>query len=76
MFTCVLGLDAASTVLLVSTQAFGRPLTASVDSCAEIKESPVLAELGGRCRKAVLGVCNRHTPLNQDPLRTRDAALL
>ena len=37
-------------------------LTASVDSCAEIKSAPSaawlnLAEFGGRCRKAMLGVC-------------------
>jgi len=37
-------------------------LTASVDSCAEIKSAPSvaypdLAEFEGRCRKAMLGVC-------------------
>ena len=45
----------------ISTQTFRRALTASVDSCAEIKSDPSVAELnlaefGGRCRKAVLGV--------------------
>ena len=51
----------ASTVLLVRTQTFRRPLTASAGSCAEIKESPVPAEFRGRCRKAVLGVCNQQS---------------
>ena len=37
----------------INTRTFRRVLTASVDSCAEIN----LAEFGGRCRKAVLGVC-------------------
>jgi len=46
---------------LISTQTFLKALTASVDSCAEIKSapsvaSPILAEFGGRCRKAILGV--------------------
>ena len=46
----------------ISTQTFRRSLTASVDNCAEIKSAPSmayanLAESGGRCRKAVLGVC-------------------
>ena len=44
-----------------STQTFRRALTASVDSCAEIKSAPSvaypnLAEFGGRCQKAMLGV--------------------
>ena len=39
MFTCVLGRYVASTVLLVSTQTLRRELTASVDSCAEIKST-------------------------------------
>ena len=45
----------------ISTRTFRRALTASVDSCAEIKSAPLvaslnLAEFGGRCRKAMLGV--------------------
>ena len=45
------------------TQTFRRALTASVDSCAEIKNAPsvalpILAEFGGGCRKAMLGVCS------------------
>ena len=45
----------------ISTQTFRRALTASVDSCAEIKSapsvaSPNLAAFGGRCRKAMIGV--------------------
>ena len=49
---------------LISTQTFRRVLTASVGSCAEIKRAPSvvklnLAEFGGRCWKAMLGVCNR-----------------
>ena len=43
----------------ISTQIFRRALTASVDSCAEIKSAPSVAEFGGRCRKAMLGVCVR-----------------
>ena len=32
----------------------------SVDNCAEIKSAPsVLIESGGRCGKAMLGVCGR-----------------
>ena len=52
----------AWTLCLISTQSFRRALTTSVDnSCAEIKSAPsvaepILAELGGRCRKAMLGV--------------------
>ena len=46
---------------LISTRTFRRALTASADSCAEIKSAPSvaqlnLAEFGGRCRKAMLGV--------------------
>jgi len=46
---------------LINTQTFRRALTAPMDSCAEIKivlsvALPVLAELGGRCRKAMLKV--------------------
>ena len=49
---------------LISTQTFRRALTASVDSCAEIKSAPSvaqpnLAEFGGTCRKAMLGVWHR-----------------
>ena len=45
----------------ISTQRFRRALTASVDICMEIKSAPSvaylnLAESGGRCRKAMLGV--------------------
>ena len=45
----------------ISTQTFRRALTASLDSCAEIKSAPSaallnLAEFGGMCRKARLGV--------------------
>ena len=45
----------------ISTQTFRRALTASLDSCAEIKSAlsvayPNLAEFGGRCRKAILEV--------------------
>ena len=48
----------------ISTQTFRGALTSSVDSCAEVKSappvaSPNLAEFGGRCRKAVLGVWKR-----------------
>ena len=47
---------------VISTRTFRRALTASVDSGVEIKSTPSvakpnLAEVGGRCRKAVLGVC-------------------
>ena len=47
----------------ISTQTFWRALTVLVDSCAEIKSAPSvaypnLAEFGGRCQKAMLGVCN------------------
>ena len=46
---------------LISTQNFWRALTASLDSCAEIKSAPsvaypILVEFGGRCRKVMLGV--------------------
>ena len=46
---------------VVSTRTFQRALTASVDSCAEIKCTPslalhLLAEFAGRCRKVMLGV--------------------
>ena len=42
---------------VISTQTFWRALTASVDSgCPEIKSAPSVAEFGGRCRKAMLGV--------------------
>ena len=46
-----------------STQSFRRAPTATVDIYAEIKSAPsaalpVLAEFGGRCRKAMLGMCN------------------
>ena len=46
---------------LIHTQTFRRALSASVDSCAEIKSAPsvaqpILAEFGRRCRKAMLGV--------------------
>ena len=46
----------------ISTRTFRRGLTASVDSCAEIKSAP--SEFGGRCRKTMFGVCssNRSTP--------------
>ena len=40
----------------ISTQTFRRALTASGDSCAEIWSASLLAEFGGRCRKAMLGV--------------------
>ena len=44
------------------TRTSRRAQTASVDSCAEIKSAPsvvqqILPEFGGRCRKAMLGVC-------------------
>ena len=53
----------------ISTQTFQRALTASVDSCAEIKSAPSvtqlnLAEFGGRCRKTVLGVWVTECPLH------------
>ena len=59
MLTCVPGRYVASTFSLVP-RPFGG-LTASVDSCAEIKSipsmaKPILAEFGGRCREAMLGV--------------------
>ena len=46
----------------ISTQTFRKALTASADSCAEIKSAPsvtslILAEFGKRWRKAMLGVC-------------------
>ena len=46
---------------LISTEIFRRALTASVDSCAEVKSAASvaylnLAEFGGRCRKAMFGV--------------------
>ena len=61
MFTCVLGRYVASTVVIISTQTFRRALTASVDSWAKVKSSPsvalpILADFGGRFRKAKLGV--------------------
>ena len=43
MFTCVLGRKVTSTVIIISTQTFRRALTASVDSCAEIKSAPSVA---------------------------------
>ena len=60
MFTCVLGCRVAAS-LTSDPHTLGRALTASVDSCAEINNvpsvaQPVLAESGGRCRKAILGV--------------------
>ena len=42
MFTCVLGRCAVSTALLVP-QTFRRVLSASVNSCAEIKNAPSVA---------------------------------
>ena len=39
MFTCVLGRFHS----LIGTQSFRRTLTASVDSCAEIKSAPSVA---------------------------------
>ena len=61
MFTCVLWRKVASSHISIRT--FRRALTASVDSCAEIKSAPSvallnLAEFGGRSRKAMLGVCS------------------
>ena len=54
----------------ISTRTFRRALTASVDSSAEIKSAPSLAQLnlaefGGRCRKVMLGVwtdCSNNHP--------------
>ena len=48
----------------ISIGTFRRALTASVDSCAEIKSAlqwrnQIWEEFGGRCRKAMLGVCVR-----------------
>ena len=40
MFTCALGCYVVSS--FTSTQTFGRALTASVDSCAEIKSVPLM----------------------------------
>ena len=45
----------------ISTRTFRRALTASVDSCVVMKSAPSvaylnLAEFGGGCRKAMLGV--------------------
>ena len=64
---------------LISTQTFRRALTASADSCAEIKSAtlvakPVLAEFGGRCRKAMFGVCPSTTSLPVS-LQTKNRAL-
>ena len=42
-FTCVLGRGVSSTVLIIDTLTFRRPLTASVDSCTEIKTVPSVA---------------------------------
>ena len=58
MLTSVLPQSYYSTVL------FRKVLTESVDSCAEIKSTPsvaqpVLAEFGGRCRKVMLGATER-----------------
>ena len=58
----------------ISTRTFRRGLTASVDSCMEIKSapsvaSPNLAEFGGRCQKAVLGVCTDVTVVTLLQLR-------
>ena len=46
---------------LISTRTFRRALTASVDSCAEIKSAPSvaklnLAEFGGRCRSVTVNM--------------------
>ena len=40
----------------ISTRTFRRALTALLDICAEIKSALNLAEFGGRCRKAMIGV--------------------
>ena len=47
----------------ISTGTSGRALTASVDSCTEIKSAPSVAKLnlvefGGRYQKVMLGVCD------------------
>ena len=49
---------------LINTRIFRRVLTALVNSCVEIKSSPsmvspILAEFGGKCMKAMLRVCRR-----------------
>ena len=54
---------------LISTRTFRKALTASVDSCAEIKSAPsvaepFVAEFGGRCRKARHGVWVNWFPEN------------
>ena len=54
----------------ISIQTFRRALTVLVDSCAEIKSAPSvaslnLAEFGGRCRKAVLGVWVEQCPCHK-----------
>ena len=53
---------------LIGTQIFQRALTASADSYGEIKSTnsvawQILAEFGGKCRKAMLGVWRRCSPL-------------
>ena len=58
----------AFTVLLVRKHFGGRAMTASMDSCAEIKTAPSAAykpipvEFGGRCRKTMLGVSDKWFP--------------
>ena len=51
----------------ICTGTLRRALTVSLDSCAEIKIKPFsgvlnLAQFGGRCRKAMLGVCPTPSP--------------
>ena len=58
-------------LLLQSPERFGGALTASLDSCAETKSASSvaqlnLAEFGGRCRKAMLGVCCKPTLILND----------
>ena len=60
----------------ISTRTFQRALTASVDSCAEIKSAPSvaksnLAEFGGRRRKAMLGVWNCACDVEHDEQQCR-----
>ena len=62
---------------LISTQTFPRALTVSVDSCAEVKSGPSLAqpnlaEFGGRCQKVTLGVRPRYWHRCDLPSAPRD----
>ena len=71
MFTCVLGRYWGC---FCSTRTFRRALTASVDSCAEIKSNRRNQIFSGvtksgrvwrKCRKAMLGMCGSVLPVQE-----------